>query len=240
MLLRLFAPLLLCFVCLQEVAAQDAAAAPEFRPRQGQALLTGTITFTFDNPQLQPAHYEIVLHGDGSGHFASRVGSAPPDDIANLPAQGQERDIRLSDAARDRLFATAAREKYFATKCDSGAAKIAFQGTKTLSYDGPDGHGSCTYNYSQDARLQWITSELTGLAATLEEGRRLAVQHEHARLVLDAELETLSVMVKDGQATEVQAIEPVLSAIIGDDNVMLRARRRAQALLDNSAVPSQK
>ena len=50
-----------------------------------------------------------------------------------------------------------------------------------------------------------------GLASTLEEGRRLTVQHEHARLVLDAELETLTTLVHDGQATEVQNIAPILS-----------------------------
>jgi hypothetical protein len=219
-------------VALFAAACCAAQESPEFRAPASATPPAGTIRFTFDNPQLQPAHYEITIHADGTGHFISRVGSAPPDDIANLPAQGQERDIQLTDAARDRLFATAAREKYFAVKCDAGGAKIAFQGTKNLAYDGPDGHGSCAYNYTQDAKLQWVTTELTGLAATLEEGRRLTVQHEHARLVIDAELETLTTMVKDGQATEVQNIAPILGVIIADENVMLRARRRAQALMD--------
>ena len=219
--------------------AQDAPATPpEFRSSPDTPPSAGgTITFKFEDPRQQPAKYQITIHSNGSAHFVSHVGSAPPDDIANLPAQGQERDLKMADATRDRIFAIAAKEKYFATKCDAGAAKVAFQGTKTLVYDGPDGHGACTYNYSQDAKLQWITSQLMGLATTLEEGRRLAVQHEHSRLVLDSELETLSALVKDGQATEVQTIEPVLSAIIADDNVMLRARRRAQALLDNDAQP---
>ena len=199
---------------------------------------TGTITFKFDNPQLQPANYVITLHSDGTGHFVSHAGSAPPNDIANLPAQGQERDISVTSATRDHLFLAAAKEKYFAVKCDAGASKVAFQGTKTLAYEGPEGHGSCIYNYSSDAKVQWITAQLTGLASTLEEGRRLTVQHEHARLVLDPELETLATMVHDGQATELQNIAPILSAIIADDNVMLRARRRAQTLLDNASAES--
>jgi hypothetical protein len=217
--------------------AQDATP-PEFRTPAGATHPSGTITFKFENPQLQPARYEITLHSDGTGHFVSHVGSTPPDDIANLPAQGQERDIRVDDATRDRIFAIAAKERYFATKCDAGAAKVAFQGIKTLAYEGPEGRGSCTYNYTQDAKLQWITTQLMGLAATLEEGRRLAVQHEHARLMLDAELETLSTMVHESMATEIENIAPVLSAIVGDDDVMLRARRRAQALLDGVAVQS--
>ena len=206
---------------------------PEFRDSPVTLPANGVITFKFEDPRQQPAKYQITLRSDGSGHFVSYVGTAPPDDIANLPAQGQERDIKIADATRDRIFIIAAKEKYFATKCDSGATKVAFQGTKTLVYEGPDGHGACTYNYSQDAKVQWITSQLMGLATTLEEGRRLTVQHEHSRLVLDAELESLSTLVHDGQATEVQTIAPVLSSIIEDESVMLRARRRAQALLDN-------
>ena len=198
--------------------------------------LTGesVVSFKFENPQLQPARYEITLRADGTGHFVSHVGSAPPDDIANLPAQGQERDISISKAAADRIFATASKNHYFAIKCDAGAGKVAFQGNKTLSFDGPKGHGSCTYNYSQDAKIQWISGELIGLAATLEEGRRLAVEHEHGRLALDAELETLATMITDGQATELQNISPILSTIAADDAVMLRARRRAQHLLDGT------
>jgi hypothetical protein len=237
--------LLLCLftACFVRVDAQQDAAVPtpEFRASADTPPPAGaTITFKFEDPRQQPAKFQITIHSDGSGHFVSQVGSAPPDDIANLPAQGQERDIKLADATRDRLFSIATKEKYFATKCDSGATKVAYQGTKTLVYEGPDGRGACTYNYSQDAKVQWITTQLMGLATTLEEGRRLKVQHEHARLVLDAELETLASLVHDGQATEVQTIEPVLSAIIADDNVMLRARRRAQALLDNDGVPSAK
>ena len=75
---------------------------------------------------------------------------------------------------------------------------------------------------------------MIGLAATLEEGRRLAVEHEHGRLALDAELETLATMITDGQATELQNISPILTTIAADDAVMLRARRRAQHLLDGT------
>ena len=222
--------------CPVAFAHQDAPSPPpEFRDSVAAPAAGSTIIFKFEDARQQPAKYQITLRSDGSGHFISLVGNAPPDDIADLPAQGQERDLRIADATRDRLFSIAAKEKYFATKCDAGAAKIAYQGTKTLVYEGPDGRGACTYNYSQDAKLQWITSQLVGLATTLEEGRRLTVQHQHSRLVLDAELENLTNLVHEGQATEVQTIAPVLTSIIEDENVMLRARRRAQALLDNDS-----
>ena len=215
----------------QEPAASDH---PEFRDTSSLPPASATITFRFENAQLQPAKYEVTVHPDGSGHYVSHTGSAPPDDIADLPARGQERDVQLASATVQRLFATAAKEHSFATKCEAAGSKVAFQGTKTLMYEGPDGHGACTYNYSQDQKLQWITTQMIGLSATLEEGRRLKVEHEHGRLALDAELETLETMVHDGQATEVQNIAPVLQEIVADEAVMVRARRRAQALLDSS------
>jgi hypothetical protein len=202
------------------------------------AVPSATLTFKFENPQLQPARFEITLHGDGTGHFVSHVGSAPPTDIADLPPEGQERDIIVSGAARERIFAVAQKEHGFAIKCDSGAKKIAYQGTKTLSYQGPDATGSCTYNYSNDAKIEWLTMEMLGIATTLEEGRRLTVEHAHGRLTLDGELETLENLVHEGEATEIENIAPTLQSIIADENLIQRARRRAQALLDAAPLPS--
>jgi hypothetical protein len=224
-------------------AAGDAAppdpVGPSFR---GESVPpTATFTFKFEDPQLQPARFQITLHADGTGHFISHVGSAPPADIADLPPEGQERDIVVSGKARDSIFAAARKEHGFATKCEGGGTKIAFQGTKTLIYQGPDAQGSCSYNYSPDPKIQWLTTEMLGIAATLEEGRRLTVEHTHGRLTLDAELETLTKLVHDGDATEVENIAPVLQAIIVDENVITRARRRAQALLDAAPLtPSPK
>jgi hypothetical protein len=204
------------------------------------AVPTATLVFKFENPQLQPARFEITLHGDGTGHFVSHVGSAPPADIADLPPEGQERDIIVADATRERIFAVAQKEHGFAIKCDSGAKKIAFQGLKTLTYDGPDAHGSCTYNYSNDPKIEWLTTEMLGIATTLEEGRRLTVEHAHGRLTLDGELETLENLVQQGEATEIENIAPTLQSIVADENLIQRARRRAQTLLDTAPLPQKK
>ena len=104
--------------------------------------------------------------------------------------------------------------------CEDGKDKIAFQGTKQLSYQGPDGNGSCTYNWSKSAAIEKLTTIFESIAFTLEEGRRLAVEHKHDRLALDAELGELLVAVKDGRALEVQSIQPVLQEIAEDDAVL--------------------
>jgi len=208
---------------------------PAFRGETDVAP-TSTITFKFEDARQQPARYQIVLHANGVGHFNSQVGPAQPTDIAQLPPENQDRDIIVADKTRASIFLVARKEHGFAIKCESGGNKIAFQGTKTVSYDGPDAHGTCSFNYSSDAKLQWLVAEMEGIATTLEEGRRLTMEHVHGRLTLDAELGNLETLVKEGQATEIENIAPVLQAIIVDENVITRARRRAQALLDTAPL----
>ncbi len=200
-------------------------------PSQPPSGTEPQVEFRFENPQLQPASYTLLVHPDGSGHFHAVPGHTPPGDIAALPAQEQDRPIHITKGVADRIFAIAKQKKFFAIPCESGNDSVAFQGKKTLSYQGPDGQGSCTYNYSKDAQIQWLTGELQGTAATLEEGRRLDLEHEHGRLTLDAELETLETLVQNGQATELGNIAPTLQAIIADDQVMEHAQRRARKLL---------
>lgn len=189
-----------------------------------------TIRFQFENPQLPISHYSITLQENGDGHFHSDPGSAPPENPSDLPNEGQDRSIKISPAATQRIFATARARKLFAAKCDFGA-HVAFTGKKELSYSGPEGQGSCQYNYSRDPQVQWVTSEMLGIAGTLEEGRRLELRHEHGRLGLDQELEMLSTMVSSGQALELGNIAPTLTAIVQDEAVLERAQRRARQLL---------
>jgi hypothetical protein len=157
-----------------------------------------------------------------------------------LPSEAQDRPIQLTATTTQRVFKAARDKKFFATACDSGDAKVAFTGKKLLTYEGPDGHGACTYIYSRDQQIQWITTEMQGVAVTLEEGRRLELQHEHGRLSLDAELETLENMVQNGQAAELGNIAPILIAIVKDDSVLERAQKRARHLLSiiDAATPS--
>jgi hypothetical protein len=88
------------------------------------------------------------------------------------------------------------------------------------------------YNWSKSSQVNKITEQFEAMAATMEEGSKLKRQYEHGRLSLDAELEFLDQMVHDGRALEVENIAPVLQAIAGDDAVLKRVHRRAQALLD--------
>ncbi len=197
------------------------------------------IRFTYENPKLQPPRYVITIGENGEGRFVSEGESASRGD-SQTPVQTpvmepQDRAIHVSQALRDSVFAIARKNKLFAIKCENGAKNIAFQGTKTLGYEGPEGKGSCTYNWSNLAPVDKLTDQFQAIAVTLEEGSKLQRQYEHGRLSLDEELEFLTQMVSDGRAIEVQNIAPILQTIAADDAVLKRAQRRAQALLQTGS-----
>jgi hypothetical protein len=195
------------------------------------AQARATVTFHFEDARMQPAKYTITVHEDGTGRFQAEAGPASPDDTAALPSEGQDRPLQITAPTTQRIFATARAKKFFAIACDAGDAHLAFTGKKELGYQGADGHGNCSYNYSKDPKIDWLTTEMQGIAATLEAGRRLEIEHEHGRLSLDAELETLEGMAQNGQALELGNIAPQLLAIVKDDAVLQRAQKRARHLL---------
>lgn len=198
---------------------------------QGAGEAHAAVTFTYENPKLQPAKYVMEVDDAGRGTYRSQVSDAAPPDAVGVAAQGQDRKIEVTPAFRDQIFLMARQLKFFRIACDDSKDKIAFQGKKQLSYRGPEGSSSCTYNWSKDQRIQKLTDHFEAMAFTLEEGRKLEVEHQHDRLGLDAELETLAEAFRDGRAAEVGNIAPQLKAILEDEAVMDRARERARLLL---------
>lgn len=196
-----------------------------------QQTKAARIRFIFENPKLQPAGYVIDISEDGAGHFRSQPGSASSSDPETIAPQSIDTDIKIEEPLRSDLFKTARSHNYFNVACESTKSKVAFTGKKALQYSGPDGDGSCTFNWSHDQQLMKVVDDLIAVAFTIEEGRRLTVEHEHDRLSLDAELEALQDAVKSGRAQQIQNIAPQLEAIAADEKVMERARLRARQLL---------
>jgi hypothetical protein len=188
------------------------------------------IRFTYENPKLQPPRYVLTVQEDGTGHFQSDAGG-PPGDNDTMPAEPQDRPIHISKSLRESMFAVARKNKFFAIHCEDGGKNIAFQGKKTLAYEGSEGQGSCTYNWSKNAQINKLTDQFESMATTLEEGSRLERQYEHGRLTLDAEIEALEQMVHEGRAIEVENIAPILQKLATDEAVLQRVQRRARALL---------
>ncbi len=191
-----------------------------------------TVSFQFDNPALQPPRYSLVMAEDGTGRYHSEaVGVA-------AATQPLDRAITLAAPLRKQWFAAARKNRLFAVECDTKRDKIAFTGNKTLSYTGPEGAGSCTFNYARDPKLEQLAGSLIAVANTLEEGRKLESLLSHDKLGLDAEVELLGEEQADGRALELENIAPVLHAIAGNEEVLHRTRSRAEALLTASGSGS--
>jgi hypothetical protein len=184
----------------------------------------------YSNPGLTPAHWILKLSPDGNGHFWSERGNAPMDASQGLEAADVDRDIHVSAEYAARVFETARRHKLFDSECESHL-KVAFQGWKRVSYKGPDGSGSCTFNYSKDKEIQWLGESLVAVAGTVVEGARLETMLQHDRLGLDKEMEYLTEAAGDGRVQQIGTIRSILERLADDPEVMERVRKRARVLL---------
>ncbi|MGD0627946.1 MAG: hypothetical protein ABR987_01260 [Terracidiphilus sp.] len=184
----------------------------------------------YSNPGLTPAHWVLTIHPDGSGHFHSERGDAPMDASAGFQAANVDRDIQVSADFAARVFETVHQHKNLNLDCDSHM-KVAFQGWKKLAYNGPDGTGICTFNYSKVKEIESLGESLVSVAGTILEGARLEVLLQHDRLGLDKEMDYLVEAAGDGRVQQIGAIRGILERLAGDPEVMERVRKRARVLL---------
>jgi hypothetical protein len=196
----------------------------------GDPVSSGTPVFQMDytNPNLSPSHWTLTLHPDGRGHFRSEQGTAR---TRGIEAPSIDRDIQVSVKFASYVFESARRQRWFNEECDSHLKQLAFEGWKRLSYSGPEGKGSCEFNYSKDQKIEDLGASLQAVASTIVEGARLESLLVHDRLGLAAEMEYLVEAAHDGQAQQICTIRDILERLSKDDQVMEQVRRRALFLL---------
>jgi hypothetical protein len=227
-------------------AFQLAAQVPSLEPNTPENKPAPTVSFEFVLSGASPAHYALAVESSGRAAYQSNdVGLA----TANDSTQGTPymRRFVVSNATSTRIFALARQANYFKGNFEYSKGRVADTGTKTLSY----GQGSLntfgttttpgaptvgvrsstTYNYSDNAAIQQLTTIFEGISNTLELGTRLDYLHRFDRLGLDAELKQAEEKAKNGQLLELQVIEPNLRAVADDTSVLNVARERAQHLL---------
>jgi len=197
----------------------------------GASPAASKMSFDFADPALSPAAYHLEFDDHGVGRYHSEPGKAAPADAHQGGDQPFDQQIEVSVPLREQLLALANSRHLQSGDCESKKSKVAFTGNKTITYDGPGGHYSCTFNWSQDPQLMKAADDFIAISLTLQEGRRLRLYYLHDRLSLDGELETLANAVKNGTALEVENIREELEAISSDQAVMKRAQARAAALL---------
>jgi hypothetical protein len=226
-------------ILLAAGAAAAMAQGPAVTPTaEGGAAARRQVSFSFDRKGVQVSHYRLTVYDNATGVYEG-------DEVPNVsgytmavaqPAQPFKHVIAISPVTLGKVFSTAERLKRFDVPCATKLKNIADTGTKTLAYQGPDGQGSCTYNYSENKDVQGLTDIFQGIAETLDTGRKLDQLHRYDRLGLDSAMKSLAEEVSAGHALEIGTIATSLRSIASDTDVMARVRSRATALLNQSST----
>ena len=193
------------------------------------------LSFSLDRSGASPSHYELrVDEGTGRGYYRPEP-QEPTGPPAVTPAP--EVPISVDGPLLKKLFAAVPLVQ--SHRCDSHGKNIAQTGIKTLRYEGAGGAFECSYNYSNEDRINTATALFLAIGDTMQYGDRLAAKLRFDRLGLDAEMDNLQSALADGTAVDVANIAPVLAAIQNDDRVMDIVRRKATRLLESAGVTAQ-
>jgi len=220
--------LLLAVASFSSLHAQSSAASDPPTAARGPR-----VSFTFERKGLAVPKYQLIINKDATGSYQGEVvqHASGAGVSAVMAAQEFMRPANISAATAARIFKLADQLDHFNKICASKAKNIADSGTKTLTYSGPDGTGSCTYNYSELKDVQALTDIFQAIAETMDQGRELDHLHRYDRLGLDAALKSLSEELAGGRALEIGTIATSLHSIATDPEVMERVRTRANAML---------
>jgi hypothetical protein len=211
------------------------AQVPTLDPRAPYDKPVPLVTFEYTFDGANPPHYSLAVEAGGRASYRS-------DDT--LPVtKGEESGtpylvkFTMSRANADRIFDLVKSLNFLHADFEFHGGRIANMGSKTLAFKNGDIDNTTTYNYTQNANLQQLTSLFQSIGNTLEYGRRLQRLYRYEKLGLDAELKTMEEDAKRNYLAELQLDEPVLKQIAGDSSIMNISRRRAESIL--SKVPSE-
>jgi hypothetical protein len=205
-------------MCAPAIAQQTANAS---------AVSTAMVTFTLDFPQSNPEHYSIAV--DAAGHARYECVGTIAEDSEEQPYRAE---FQVSAGNREKIFDWAKQAQYFAGKIDSGNGKLAFTGTKLLSFQDGRRSNTARYNYSSQAAVQQLTELFQRMAGTLDYGRRLSYYHRYQKLALDEELKRMETQARNNELGEIQGVAPVLQEIFEDTSVINVVRSRAKELIE--------
>jgi hypothetical protein len=197
----------------------------------GSAASAASVTFTLDFPQSNPEHYSIAVNTSGHARYEC-TGKVAEDSEEEV----YQAEFQMSAANRERVFSLAKQAQYFTGAIESSNGKLAFTGTKVLSYQDGQHSNTAHYNYSNLAPVQQLTTLFQNMAATLEYGRRLAYYHRYQKLALDEELKRMQTQARNNELTELQSVAPELQEILEDVSVINVVRARAKELIEMGNV----
>lgn len=220
--------ILFLFLASLTLALPGAAQNPD--PVENPAVPTVTFNCLWEvaTPQL----YTITARSTGSARYVSSNPVRKSEDPAQDPEYSME--FTLSSPGSAKVFALATQAKYFDGDFDYKKHAVANTGAKTLTYADLARHFQTTYNWSENATIDQLTSFFQGISATIEHGRKLQFLHRYDKLGLEAQLKGMEDEAQSHYLAELQIIAPILESIANDSRVMNIARQRARRLLQRA------
>ncbi len=195
-----------------------------------------SLAFQMDRDGPPPTHYTLQFPDESGAGTYSSTAAAPAAAAGDEPSKSVT--IHVSEPLVQKLFATL--PIVAGRRCESHSKHVAQTGKKLLRFTDGGTAIECSYNYSDDDRLNVATNLFEAIAETMQYGDRLAAKLRFDRLGLDTEMENLQSALGDHRAVEVGNIAPVLRSIAEDDRVLDRVRRKASRLLEDAgAAPVQ-
>jgi hypothetical protein len=187
------------------------------------------IHFTLSFPQATPPYYTIAVEATGRAQYKS----TPQPNNEGDPYQ---LEFVASQTTRERVFELARQLNFFEGDYDYTKTKIAFTGTKTLTYKNRDQEHTTSYNWSQNPQIQEITQIFQDIYNTVEMGRQLQDKYRFDKLGVDSILTSMENEAKENHLGELQILQPLLTRMAKDTSLMNISRRRAAFLL--SRIPA--
>ncbi len=220
----ILATLLVCAgLCSTPAFAQTDGAVVE-RPSVPADATPPIVVFSQSWPDALPPYYSVAVESTGRTTYYSTPRSAGSGDPYTLR-------FTLSPDAQKRVFDLAKQAHFFKGDFDFKKSKIAFTGAKTLYFENGKEENHTAYNYSDNLAIQQLTKLFQDISETVEIGRVIADKYRFDKLGVDSEMKKLEEASKDDRVAELQAIQPILTRISKDTNMMNITRRRADALL---------
>jgi biopolymer transport protein ExbD len=193
------------------------------------------VSYSFDWPQGVPwTSFSISIQADGTASFQG----TPHPEENNSDTDPVTQEFTISPSNREKIFQLAETLDYFRGDLDSHLKHIAQTGKKTLRYNSSQIEGSATFNWSQNPDVQQLVHLFTGIATTIDYGRKLAFQYRFDKLGMDQRLKELEELQASHDAVELRLIAPMLRKIAADPNLMNIARQSAKHLLENMNEPA--
>ena len=220
--------LIIVAVLLSAVWASAQNAQAPIEPNAAPEATPPTIVFSLTFPQATPPFFNVAIESTGRSEYKSTPGLKNEGDPYLL-------EFTASEATRTRLFELARQLNFFQGHYEYDK-KVAFTGTKTLTFKNGAEEHTANYNWSQSPQIQEITTTFQNISSTIEMGRQLQDKYRFDKLGVDAILASMENEAKENRLGELQILQPILSRMAKDSSLMNISRRRAEFLL--SKVPA--